>query len=275
MTIRALLLALAAAVVSLGSACTSAAVPAGPAPPATATYQPEVPAGTVHAGVCSDPSSSAAPGFAEHVRDALAAAVDRTPGPAGPPGAPTAPRSGLDLHVRTVGSASGRTDQPFLNIQVEAVPGLVARPDSTDPDFLDIDPHWVEAAGTVEEIGRRAASQEEAGARAIQGMALDRSQRSDIWGCVAALAQIVERPARFVVATDLVQNVPYAFRGDLRDVELLIVQACEQQIDRCGETVDVWVDALVGLGAKVSDIEVIRPESAAEAIIAFLSGEPS
>jgi hypothetical protein len=246
-----------------------------PAPPFTAAptagaFTPERPAPTVQEGICLDPSGSTGAGFANSIRELVVAVVRgwAAPAPPVPPTAGSPPQPGLDLRIRLVSTSSYWTRSPSLSFSIPAVPGLAARPSSTEAAYSSKEPAWSAAARHV--VTLAAAAHREAAAATVKITSLPLpAEGSEIVGCVSALARTMgPGPRRLVLASDLEQNQPPQLDGELQGTRVLIIQPCARDAGRCSTLRDRWSQLLRGRGA--AGVTVIRPERAATDLPAFL-----
>lgn len=256
--------------------CAAVGVPAPPMParddgPGQVAYVALTPAQTVESGACTDSTGSMGAGGdgARLLADLVAGWATEPAGPAELIGG-AAPRPGLHLHVRGVVDTSNSTATPYVEVRVQPVPGLAARPAVTDPAFLVDDPIWWQWRDDVVAAARQAAREAGDGAAALRAAPVDRARHSDVWGCVAALAQIVRPPALLVVVSDLLQNVPVSFAGDLTRARLLVVQECHADAGSCAAVRETWRRDLAARGLPDGAVEFVRPEVADAALARFL-----
>lgn len=183
-------------------------------------------------GACIDPSGSTPGPFSTDTLTAISAAVRTSapPPPAQPPttGAPAAP--GLDVTVRGIATASFSSATPSRHVVVPSVPGLPAQPNVNAPDALsDVSgiPAWNSLAKNWAHQVQAATDAARHGADTLAALPLDGNQMSGITGCVAALGETAPgHPRRFLVASDLDENVPTQTAGDLHGDTITVIQPC-------------------------------------------------
>jgi len=226
---------------------------------------------TVPAGACFDGSSSSVPSFSSVELSRLQQAVGHwSPDtPVTADGAP--PRPGLHLSVRQVLTNSYSSSAGSLTLEIPAVPGLVARPNATDPGFVEADRQWQSAKKQYEADSATAAAAATQAAGALEHYQLQR-QNSEISGCVSALAQTITGSSRrLILVSDLEQNGQPQIAGDMSGTSVLIVQACGGSAAKCTNLADAWTSQLKSQGTAV--VRILRPESSSpSSYTSFLKG---
>jgi len=262
----------------LFSACGLASPPPPPltaaSPVAVASI---VSAPTYNEGFCIDPTASTVATFSEGIKQELVNVLSgweggvQRPNPAGSPGVP-----GLNLEVRQVLTDSYSSGDPYVQVSIPAVPALLPEPNVNSANFVAQDIAWQSAKQEVRSAEASARSAAQQAASAVGAMTLQSypDVLSEIAGCVSALAETVPDTNRsLILASDLEQNEPPQFAGQLSNTRVLIIQACDGEAASCSGWQTIWQSLLNSEGAQ--NLGFIRPEQASAVLPNFMKGVAS
>lgn len=209
-------------------------LPVPPPPPRTFLVDPSA---TEVLGGCVDATDSTGSAFGAAVRDAVADVVKEHLPPKPPHSevvSGVAPVPGLMVELRLVTTRPLGQDDPHVAVTVPGVPGLKPQPDVSDPTSLEpvsgytsLHDLWTHESKTWSSAYDAAARKQQQALKEVQRFSLDGGM-SGITGCMSALAQdlVTRGKPRFLLASDLQENVTPQLSGSLRGQPVVVVQPC-------------------------------------------------
>lgn len=248
-------------------AVSSYLVPA-PSPGAGPLLAPGPP--LVRAG-CVDTTGSSSRTFWTSV---LGSVADGLAGWAGPANGDTLPaRPELHLVLRTVSTTSSATEgQVVLDRTVPAVPGLVAVPPVTDPDYTAKRHTWDEAASRRAQAWRVARDRTADLADEVRHLPVPQGTSSAISGCLAAAAQstAADSGRALLLASDLIENEPPTTADYGGSPVLLVVSCPAADPAACPGRIADWSARLKD--QKAGQVQPVRSDAAADDIEKWVRG---
>lgn len=238
------LIAVCGAVLSLAACGTSSSKDGSSALAATHAVNTAPPEPLV-LGSCIDATDSVGKGFGANVRDRIADFVgDRIPAKPADSSNGVAAVAGLKLELRLVTTRPLSEGAPYVRIDVPAVPGLAPMPDISDGSALDAStpgtksPYetWRDQKVTWDTDYDKALAKQKAAVQKVRSLSLNGGM-SGITGCMSSLAQDLRRDGtpRYLLASDLQENVSAQLSGSLDNQPVFVIQPCPSGV---GQTCD-------------------------------------
>jgi hypothetical protein len=245
-----------------------------PPPPAPAVVEAVAPRVEVR-GACLDSTDSMPRALVDGAVEALASLVEGWAPRESNYMAGARPWPGLDLSVRKVlGESSLVAEGELVHVSIPGVPGVMAKPLATDPNFITASAAWRMQAGAATAAAATARAETARFSEAIRTADWS-STSSEISGCVVALGLTQRGPdARYLVVSDLDQtDPPQTAIGKLGGAEILVVHACADA-EVCAAQQADWRRTIADLGG--GPVDFSRPERLDQDVPGWLGprGEP-